>query len=353
MENYYYEKCDKNSMMTYPFFIEKIKKIQSITKKINNISFDNDINDILCNKCSTKKLYQLGNIIWNNNLIHKIVKHKKYPSEYFINAIINTIYHKNTIINPPICISSKNVNTFKYIPLHYNKLLIIDALMKQGSYPRYLLSKSRTNPTKKYIYSEHWGVISVKNNIVNNIIVSTESSRVDMVDSDIFLPTNNDFFNDYAFLFHTHPYALTYGSRVKDGILYEFPSANDIYNFIKYRNEGKAQASIIIAPEGIYVIRQIIYNKNHDLDVKYFPYINKFTLKLEKIAIKNLRENINKVSDPDFFHEKVGSNFKYVNLYNKYLEPHNIFIEYYPRHKINDEWCLRPINLQYVEESSN
>ncbi|AGF85343.1 hypothetical protein QJ854_gp439 [Moumouvirus goulette] len=353
MESYYYEKCDKNNMITYPFFIDKLKKIQLITKKINNLSFDNDINEIICDKCLNKKLYQLGNIIWSNNLIHKITKHKKFPSEYFINAIINTIYHKNTIINPPICINPNIINSFKYIPLHYNKLLIIDALMKQGSHPRYLLSESRTNPNKKYIYSEHWGVISFKNNIINNIIVSTESSRIDIIDGDIFLPTNNDFFNDYVYLFHTHPYASTYGNRIKDGILYEFPSANDIYNFIKYKNEGKAQASIIVAPEGIYVIRQIIYKKNHNLDIKYFQFINKYTLKLEKLAIKNLKENVNKISDIDFFHKVIGSNFKYINLYNKYLEPHNIFIEYYPRRKINGEWCLRPINLQYVEESSN
>ncbi|AUV58427.1 hypothetical protein [Bandra megavirus] len=346
----YYEKCENNTMLTYAFFLDKLKLLQKIIKRTQYNKLNNNI---ICDKCHTNILYQLGNIIWYDNIIHKIKKHGKYPSNYFIEIIVNTYHYNQQIINPPIILKNNLIKNFKYIPLHYNKLLIIDALMQQGSHPRYFLPKNKTNVKQRYIYSEHSGVLSLNNDVIDNIIISTQSSRVDANDGDIFLPVNYDILNDYEFLFHTHPNASGYGNRIKDGILYEFPSANDIFNFVKYRNEGKAQASIIIAPEGTYVIRQIKYNKKHQLSVQVFDTLRKYTLKLEKIAIKNIYQDINKISDADFFHENISSNTKYINSYNKFLESYNLYIEYYPRQKVNGEWRLKPILLQYVNETNN
>jgi len=36
-------------------------------------------------------------------------------------------------------------------------------------------------------------------------------------------------------------------------------------------------------------------------------------------------------------------------MYNKFIKPMNIYVEYYPREKKNGEWCLRTINLPYME----
>ena len=82
--------------------------------------------------------------------------------------------------------------------------------------------------------------------------------------------------------------------RIKEGIIYEFPSVNDLFNFIKYHNEGKAQASIIISPEGIYVTRPIKYQKIYNIEFSLFDNIRKFVLKLEKIAIKKYKSIIAK-----------------------------------------------------------
>ena len=56
-------------------------------------------------------------------------------------------------------------------------------------------------------------------------------------------------------MFHTHPPTPFPGSRVVDGILYEFPSISDIYHFADHFNAGETQGSLIIAPEGMYIIR--------------------------------------------------------------------------------------------------
>lgn len=160
-------------------------------------------------------------------------------------------------------------------------------------------------------------------------------------------------FKNYEYLFHTHPNTITYAGRFNEGILYEFPSANDVFNFIKFYNEGKAQASIVVAPEGIYVIRPIYYQKKYKINQMVFHSLRKFILKLERLAvkkIKSLEPATTNITDADVFHENVGKNFSYIKMYNRFIEPYNLFIEYYPREKKNNEWCLRPINLPYIEE---
>ena len=359
----YYEECNKITMPTYSFFIYKLKQIQKLCKKI----YPKDIAQYIqstqstqilqskimtnkCDGCNIKIFYKLGKIIWPDILEHKMKIHQSYPSEYFIKIIINTCVIKDYIINPPIGINPEYINMFTYIPLHYNKLLIIDALMHQGSQPRYLLENNKIGMGKKYIYSEHSGVISIKNKIIDNIIVSTETERIDINDSNIYLPINTENFAKYTYLFHTHPNTSKYAGRIKEGIIYEFPSANDVLNFIKYHNEGKVQASIIITPEGSYVIRPIIYSDKFEIKISFFDHLKKFILELEKLAIEKIKPFVTKISDPEIFHNVIGSNFTYIKMYNKFIRENNLFIEFYPREKKNGEWCLRQINLSYIDD---
>lgn len=370
---FFYETCNNNYMPSYPFFIDKLKAIQKLSSKIytknliseKQLSHKENLNserskkdDYLCsivdshndncNKCAIKKFYELGNIIWANTLEHKIDYHKLYPSEYFIKIILAMVISDNYIINPPVQLPPKLISSYSYIPLHYNKLLIIDALMLQGSQPRYIAPKNNNTASEKFIYSEHSGAISINNNSVNNIIVSAETNRMDTGDENIYLPNNTELLGKYEYIFHTHPNTSKYGGRVKEGIVYEFPSANDLFNFIKYHNDGKAQASIVVAPEGTYVVRPIQYQKILDIDLELFYHLRKFILKLEKMALKKIRPIVQKISDPDIFHNVVGSDFTFIKIYNKFIEPTNLFIEYYPRIKKNGEWTSRQINLPYI-----
>lgn len=356
----YYEKCNKITMPHYPFFIGKLSQIQKLVIKIypKKLSDDQNLQSLIiandsCQNCEIKKLYKLGNIIWANTLKHKIEHHKSYPSEFFVSVILNTCIVNNNIINPPIELEPNKINIFKYIPLHHNKLQIIDALMHQGSQPRYILHKKSANDenisNEKYLYSEHSGVLMVKNKIIKNVIVSAETARLDIDDENIFLPINADYFAKYEYLFHTHPNASQYAGRINEGILYEFPSANDLFNFVKYHNEGKAQASLVVAPEGSYVIRPIKYQKTFNINHELFYHLRKFILKLEKMAVKKFGQYLNYLSDPDTFHKIVGADFTFIKLYNRFIEPANLYIEFYPRTKKNGEWSLRQISLPYLE----
>ncbi len=351
--NIYYEKCIDKTMPYYPFFLTKLDTVEKISKRI--------INDKLianyCPDCITKKCYQLGNIIWPTNMRHIMNVHKTYPNEYFIKIIINSTIINGTIINPPLQINPSKIKYFCYVILHSNKLLILDALMKQGSYPRYVSGED----IKRYIYSEHSGAISVENSRVKNIIVSTED-RIDATDDDIYLPTNSDLLAKHPFLFHTHPitqshktntnqYSIqVYAGRLDDGILYEFPSANDIFNFIKYRRHGLAQASIVVAPEGLYVTRPLIFQMDNMVDKSFHKNLQKYILQLEKMAVDKYGKIVN-IQHPDIFHQNVSNDISYIKLYNNFLKKINLYVEYYPRQNKNNEWVLPEIHLPYVHNN--
>jgi hypothetical protein len=329
--DYYDEKCTSNNMPVYPFFLDKLRQIESLCQLKVKTQLSRP----------TTKVYQLGNIRWTSSLRKKIIENKSYPSSYFISAILNTTLVDNQIVNPPLIIPKNLISSFRYIPLHYNKLLIIDALMKQGSNPRY-------ENNGEYLYSEHAGGISIKDGIIDNIIVSTQTDRTDDADVNIYLPHNTPSMSEYYYLFHTHPNTITYGGRFNEGIVYEFPSASDVLNFVKYHNEGNAQASLVVTPEGSYLIRPLKYVEYFDVPVELAYFLRKYVLRLEKKAVAEFQQYGDKITDADFFNANIGNNFKYINKYNRYLRDYNLYIEYYPREKKNGEWCLRQINLPFI-----
>ena len=346
MPYFYYERSNQDIMPTYPHFLEKLGQIQDLCKiskdKMSRIKKYVYIPEVNCLECSGKNHYKLGNIIWDDTIDHKISSHQSYPSEYFVKVILNTNVMDNYILNPPIELKNSQINYFTYISLPHNKLLILDALMKQGSKPRYISN----DKDKKLIYSEHSGVIDVKDNVVETIIVSANTDRRDIADNDIFLPNNPQKFKDFPYVFHTHPNTSKYGGRIIHGIVYEFPSSSDIFNFVKYYNNGKVQSSIIVSPEGIYVIRPIkwkgklVINKQNNL--------GSFISELEEQAIEKIKPFESKISNPDIFHENVSYDLSFIKKYNQFIKSYNLFIEFYPREKKDNKWSLRPLALQYL-----
>ncbi|CAH6420182.1 Hypothetical protein MVR_LOCUS57 [uncultured virus] len=345
----YYELCGNTHMPSFPFFPSKLEAIQAIVPK-RRVSKDapsqSRTSPHFCNKCSIKYLYKLGNIVWPSTLLHLVQQHQSYPSEYFVKVILATDIIMGRIVNPPLELSPNLVPYFYYISLHYNKLLIIDALMHQGSSKRY-----STDNTSRYIYSEHSGAIQVRDLSIHNIIIATDTDRIDTTDTDIYLPINSDVLALYPYIFHTHPNTDVYAGRFSEGIAYEFPSANDLLNFIKYHNEGQAQASIIVAPEGIYVIRPIKYTPSITPNLQLFYSLRRFILKLEKAAVFKYQHLALTLSEPDIFHNNIGADTSFIHKYNRFIEPANLWVEYYPRVWRNEEWTLRQINLPYLEPS--
>jgi hypothetical protein len=163
------------------------------------------------------------------------------------------------------------VGSKKVFILEKNDLFILDALMHDGSQQKY------SQKQQKLKYSEHGGLLDFDSHGLEKIIISTKKES-DRNDPEIYFPIVSDDVEDYEFMYHTHPPTPTPGARAKSGIVYEIPSMTDIHTFILLFMEGKTQGSIIIAPEGIYVIRALkdkLHIKNYNFDQALYPSLNK------------------------------------------------------------------------------
>ncbi len=185
----------------------------------------------------------------------------------------------------------------------------------------------------------------------SQIVIMNNTNRQDVADKDILLPHNSPDLLEFDYLFHTHPNTHTNGGRVSSGVLYEFPSASDIYNFMKYNEEGKAQASLIVSPEGEYIIRPRRYGVRPTAGREQYDKLRDAIILIEKLAIKSKRDVLDKIqSDPELFHGKVSADTRFIKLYNRCLKPLELFVEYYPREKMGNEWVLRTVNLVHEEK---
>lgn len=308
------EQSCNTDMPMYPGFVDKLKKIQEL--------------------CYNDGFYVLGNIRWSDSLMSKIQK-CKYPSKYFVKVIMATQIVSDYICNVPMILPKKLIPRFTYVTLTNHALHAIDALWSQGSAPRYEYQN-------RYIYSEHSGVLSVDDKRIDKVITLTNSTRIDPNDDGIYLPNNNDEFNDYYYMFHTHPNT----NRLDEGIIYEFPSASDIYNFVTYYDTGKTQASVIVCPEGMYVIRPLKYIDKYDLSDNHYFEINSMINRLEQKAAKLLK----RVKDKNTFHKYVSQNTSAIQAYNNFVAKFNLYVEYYPRVYVNGEWVLRTVYLPLIKD---
>jgi hypothetical protein len=155
-----------------------------------------------------------------------------------------------TVLKLPSVIFKKEKK--RLIKISKNQLRILDALMIDGGYDKKYFDKKN-----KLRFSEHAGLLDFSNNGLDKIVVSGKTERVDRDDHSILLPANMIEAYDYEYIFHTHPPTPRPGGRANVGVLYEFPSISDIFHFMDHYNNGVVQGSIIIAPEGIYIIRCI------------------------------------------------------------------------------------------------
>lgn len=354
---------DNNEPYPYPIhktkkhnlskFIEKLKIFQLLlTNNKKYAKYKKPKKCLICGKHQiTTKLFDLENVHWTNGYLHYIIEHninptvefKKYINSFYINKneefiIKNKQSKQKTLLRMSGVLFTKGKR--KYIKITENQMTILDALLVSGGY-----DKKYIDYKNKLRYSEHSGLLDFNNSGLERIIVSGKSRRTETTDPNIFLPQNMIEAFDYEYMFHTHPPTPKPGGRVNEGVLYEFPSISDIFHFIDHYNEGMIQGSIVVAPEGVYIIRSyripfdqkiIILDQNkviNDLENKY--------MELEHDAINKYGNKFT----TDFFYSKIAQNKKYIKSFNKSIHKHNLEIAYYPRIKVKKIWKLPTIYL--------
>jgi len=283
-----------------------------------------------CNHTNQLMLYKKDDLLFDNSIIHHMVSHNFKPHEELTNKIKEMKTQKrNTKIK--IKATFKKENHLDTFILDRNQLLILDGLMNYGK------DKMYSDKKKHFRYSEHAGLLDFNHHGLEKILVSALTNRKDRDDPDIFLPQNMPDALEYEFMFHTHPPTPYPGARAKVGVLYEFPSIADIYHFIEHYNIGETQGSMIIAPEGIYIIHsttgedKIVYNDT----TQTFKELVSSSFEIQTEAIQKYGINYEKNNN---FYSNVMTDLKYINDFNKMLKKYldnQIYVEYIPR--IKDE----------------
>lgn len=324
-----------------------LKRLIAVQKVIPFIKYSNPeiTNCLLCDKKKVNTgVYQFGNVRWESGLQHYIEVHNIKPSEKFMDLIFgydDNIKKEYISRIPGVMVVKDNL---KYLKLTRNNIFIMDALMEHGSKKQYKFADDR-------VFSEHAGLLDFKKQGLKRILISTNTDRIDPNDNEIFLPNRISDIHEYEYVFHTHPATPTPGARAYYGILYEFPSVSDLLHFIHHYNEGETQGSIVVAPEGMYIIRK---NKFDDkpLKIDIDKLIEEISDKMIVIQEKAIKKYGTKIS-LDVFYNKISQDKTYVDTLNKYLKKYDLVIDYYAR--IKDEsgnWIIDTLYLPvYVIET--
>jgi hypothetical protein len=335
----HYDKWNNQDM-----FIKQLQYVQQNLKlHIDNVNVINsDKYCLLCEDTNKKNkgYYQFNNIRWMDGLYHYIVEHNYKPSDIFIDMIFKYSKTNQKSITRLSGTKFKKSNK-KFIKIDKNQLKILDSLMYYGG------KKIYNTGDNTFRYSEHAGLLDFNFNELQKVIVYGNTTRVNKNDDSIYLPGDMEDAPDYEYIFHTHPPTPTPGGRANIGILYEIPSMGDIFHYIDNHNNGYTQGSIIVAPEGLYIIRKLEHDFKKiklDEDKLYNSYLDKmFKYQTEAIQLYGVKFTTN------IFYSKIAQDKTVINKLNNLLKTFGLYIDYYPRIKNKkDDWILDTIYLPII-----
>ena len=256
--------------------------------------------------------------------------------------------HNIIKIRPNIIIKNNN----KYVKINQNQFRILDALLNDGSYKLYIDSK------KKLRYSEHSGLFEFKNNNLDKIIINGNSSFEDKYDTSILLP--NDIYKNIEneLIFHTHPPTPYAGARAIGGVLYELPSISDFNHFIYYYNKYYISGSMIIAPEGVYIIHMKKFIENIQfIKKKIFNKLEEYHYKINSKAIKKYGIDFSN-HRKEIYYKYVINDKTYIKLFNnlikKFIHP-DMHVIYKPRiyDKLSNSWIIKTLYIKLNNFNNN
>jgi hypothetical protein len=312
-----------------------MERLIEMNKKINKINY--------CSICNKKFEYEYK--------IQKFIITEANNHELDIHNIIDYKLYEE------IMKYKEHDITIDYLMFNTNDLNIIDGLYEEGSKKIYIEQKKNIFTSEENRFSEHYGFLCFVNGTLDKVIVKSKT-RVDKDDPVIYLPKNSVDRLKADYFFHTHPKTPHLGSRIKMSILYEFPSINDLLNFIEYHNRGMLIGSLVIAPEGIYNIRKYIFNRDkirldHEIFLSELEDVYIECYQESMTYYKNLKKTTKKIDNEykiskKIFYNKIATNLSFIKKINKTLEKYDITIDFYNRVNINNKWIFPTIYIPNI-----
>jgi hypothetical protein len=326
-------------------FLNKLTDVERYLRRKNKFDTSTHVKKcLLCNQSNASKgHFALNKVMWSDSLYHYINKHNTKPSTDFIDFIFRFQYPTNSMyITRSIGGHMVKKHNKKYIRLDRNQIAIMDALMSHGGYTKKYVDDT---DDKIFRFSEHAGLLDFDNYSLEKVVISGKTNIIDKYDDDIYLPNNLEDFYDYEYIFHTHPPTPKPGSRIKFGILYEFPSVNDMFHFMDHFNDGKTQGSIIIAPEGMYIIKRHSNKKNKlKMDEsKFYRAISNHMSEIQDTYIEKYGSGFTQ----EKFYKEVISDHSAIDKLNELYHDYDFHVDYY--HRVRDKnknWIIDTIYLE-------
>lgn len=231
----------------------------------------------------------------------------------------------------------------RYVRISRNQMMVLDALMEHGGQ-----AKKYVDRAARLRYSEHFGMLDFDATSLERVIISAKTRREDANDKDILLPDDVAYAADFEYIFHTHPPTPTPGGRASEGILYEFPSINDIFHFIDIHRTGRCQGSIIIASEGLYILRGGPRLRRLQLSDEKMDSMHAALEKTQTAINQRAIKQYGKAFTQDEFYSLIAQNKTFFNDFYAHVRRAfggQVRMRFYPRVEHKGRWVLPSILL--------
>jgi len=271
-----------------------------------------------------KKAIRKNDKMYYGYIIFDIDWQNKYPSKKLLKILKVLIIDNTRIVNPlPKILFHEPLTIPEWIFFSHNQLLIIDSVYQNGSVKHYSCENG------DQCYSEISGRLLIKDNNIQEVIIHANHNNNYHSDPDTIMPKDDKLFNLSEYIFHTHPNPSP--ERRRSGIIYEFPSGNDLLNFANHYKPGtsKTIGSLLITPEGLYFIKPFIYYQPIKFSGHNCDEVNKLLISLEHDAGKKYPQ-----ITPSIFYNNIIHDYSYIDKYNKFIRQFNLQIDFIPRMKV-------------------
>ena len=293
----------------------------------------------LCGKLvRDNRTYYYREMVWDGALIHQIMRHGWHPSELFTDFVVAATISIDRN-NGSVRIAGRrtaNQNGTHHLTIDRNQWHIMDALMLAGGKRQWLDKHNRER------FSEAVGFLEpdASGSSVERIVLG-RADMVDQNDTTILFPDPLKGLEEHEYYFHTHPPTPKPGARVSEGILYEMPSPDDLMHFVNNLAYGSTRGSIVLAPEGVYILTVRRNKQQKDIvtlpESAYEDYLD-VVIDVQKQAIAHF--GIKRVVSQQVFYEKVAQDTQWAQKVDRLLKKWGLRLHYKPRSFINGSWII-------------
>lgn len=301
-------------------------------------------------------IYSLDDIVWSSQLLHYIEYHNYVPSPIFERMLKTIRYKKEQLLTFKVSLTDilqlykkqQHIELDGVVIRHGKKEQIVitqDQLRLLDS----LFVHSSEKMTNDRDYEESMAYLDFDKDTLEQIKIKLNPRYMFKSQEDFiyFHYINEKDAIDYEFMVHTHPLTPDLETRIEhDNIIFDYPSATDIISFVELSSKKQTQGSIVIAIEGMYLIRCIEDLAVVILDKTAFQHnYNKLIYRLNEQIIK---KHYNDLFTIEKFLGKIIKEKKYINKLNDFLKPYNVTIDYYPRVKRHNKYVLQSVVVDVI-----